>query len=215
MIIGITGSVGSGKSTVSRLFRKKGAVRFDADRLAREAIEPGRAPYRALVGVFGKGILRENGTVNRRKLAQIVFKNPRRVKILNRLIHPYVIRRMKQEMRGISRRRCKPCIVVEVPLLHEARLAGMFNRVITVSCSSAGQKARWVKRGGRLSDLNERKACQLPLSYKKKHSDFIIDNSGRLQNTKSQVDRIWQAVVCRKERKREEKKWMNKKTSHS
>ena len=131
MILGITGSVGTGKSTVSRMFEKKGAVRIDADRLAHEAIERGRVPYRSVVRFFGKGILRKNGMIDRGRLARIVFRDQKKLNALNTRVHPYVIRRMKEEIRKVLRRKKGVFIVVEVPLLHERRLPGMFDKVLT------------------------------------------------------------------------------------
>jgi len=208
MIVGITGSVGTGKSTVSRMFEKKGAVRIDADALAHEAVEKGKAPYRLVIRFFGKEILRKDGFIERKKLAKIVFKNRKKLKALNGMVHPYVIRRIKEEIRRLSRRRKNGCIVVEVPLLHESRLMEMFDHIITVSCRSAVQKERWLKRGWKLKELKERGASQLPLSYKKEHSDFIIDNSERIQDTKVQVSHIWEVI---NHGQRKEKKWQNKK----
>lgn len=197
MILGITGSVGTGKTTVSKMFEKMGASRIDADALAHEAIEKGKAPYRKIVRLFGKRILRRDGSVNRKTLAETIFKDPEKRRRLNTLIHPYVIRRMRQEIRKRSGKRGKKgrrCVVVEVPLLHEAHLTQMFDGVITVSCGRPLQERRWVKGGGDLKDLSRRRASQLPLSYKKAHSDFIIDNSGTRQKTKSQVEAIWKRI---------------------
>ena len=194
MIIGITGSVGTGKSTVSKLFEKKGSYRIDADQLAREAVEKGRSPYRAVVRFFGKEILHRDGSIDRGKLARIVFKNQKKLNTLNGFIHPYVIRRIKEKIRQMRRRQKNPYIVVEVPLLHEAHLTGMFDKVVTVSCREGIQRRRWVRQRRRLENLLERKRRQLPLSYKKKHSDFFIDNNRSLQQTKTQVAHIWKVI---------------------
>ena len=208
MIVGITGSVGTGKSTVSRMFERKGAVRIDADALAHEAIEQGNSPYRSVVRFFGKEILRKDGTIDRKRLAQIVFKDRKKLKTLNTMIHPYVIRQIGEEVQRILRRRRKVCIVVEIPLLHESRLTEMLDRIITVSCRSSVQKERWLKRGWSVRELTERCASQLPLSYKKEHSDFVIDNSERIWDTEAQVNHIWEVI---NHDQRKEKKWQNKK----
>lgn len=194
MILGITGGVGTGKSTVSRMFERRGAVRIDADRLAHEAIEKGRAPYRSILRFFGKAILRKDGEINRGKLARIVFKNRRKLEVLNTKVHPYVLRRIREEIRKARRRSRRGVIAVEVPLLHEKRLSGMFGKVLTISCKSAVQNKRWLKGGKRLGELKERRASQWPLSYKKKHSDFIIDNSGTIRETEAQVSSIWNVI---------------------
>jgi dephospho-CoA kinase len=195
MILGITGSVATGKSTVSKMFEKKGAVRLDADLLAREALEPGRGPYRSVIRFFGKEILREDRSIDRAALARIVFGNRKSLKALNARVHPYVRRRMQEEIRKIRRRKKEVLIVAEVQLLHENRLSGLFDKVITVSSTREAQKKRWVKKGMRLKDLNGRLGSQLPLSYKEKHSDFIIDNSGSVQETRAQVSRIWKMLI--------------------
>ncbi len=190
MILGVTGSVGTGKTTVSRMFARKGAFRIDADRLAREALRKGAPPYRAVVRAFGRGILRFDRSVDRKKLAEIVFRNERKRKLLNRLIHPYVIRRIREAIR----RKKGKWIVVEVPLLHEAGLVRLFDRVMTVSTSRNVQETRWRKRGLPLGALRERRSSQWPLSYKRRHSDFIIDNSGSKTKTEEQVHRIWKKL---------------------
>jgi len=195
MIVGVTGSIGTGKSTVSRMFEGNGAVRIDTDRLAHEALEKGRAPYRKVVLTFGRGILQKGRKISRPKLARIVFQDAKALKCLNRLIHPYVIRRIKEETRRRTRKTRKRCIVIEVPLLFEARLRRMFDKIITVSCKKSIQENRWVKGGRSLRALKERCTSQLPLSYKKKHSDFIIDNSGTRRKTHAQVNRIWRMII--------------------
>lgn len=197
MIVGITGSVGTGKSTVSKMFEEKGAHRIDADKLAHEAIEKGKAPYRSVVRFFGKRILRPDESVDRRLLAGIVFGNRKKLKALNARIHPYVLRRIRDEIRRISASRKTVCIVVEVPLLHEGRLARMFDVIVTVSCAPSIRRVRWSRRGGTVGELEKRSASQLPLSVKEKHSDFIIDNSGNRQMTRTQVGRIWKVIKAK------------------
>ena len=198
MILGITGSIGTGKSTVSRLFEKKGAIRIDADALAHEAIEKGRTPYRSVVRFFGKRILRGNGEIDRGKLARIVFKNRKILEALNARVHPYVLRRIMEEIRRVLRRKKGRMIVVEVPLLHEKHLSAMFDKVLTVSCKGSVQERRWVKGGRRLGELKARRASQLPLSYKERKSDFIIDNSRSIRETNAQVNRIWRIIEAQR-----------------
>ncbi|MBI4437248.1 MAG: dephospho-CoA kinase [Candidatus Omnitrophica bacterium] len=193
--VAVTGSVGTGKSTVSRMFERLGAQRINADALAREAIEKDRPPYRRVVRYFGKTILRKGGSIDRGHLAQIVFKNEKKLKVLNCLVHPYVLRRMKEEIRRIRRKKRGAYIVVEVPLLHEKRLEKMFDQVLTVSCRRPIQRKRWLKRGGSLKELRGRLAAQLPLSYKGSHSDFIIDNNGSVRETKAQVVAFWKTLA--------------------
>lgn len=192
MIIGITGTVGAGKSTVARMFEKRGASRVDADRLAHEAIGKGKTPYRGVVRLFGREILKKNFAIDRKKLARRVFGDPRKLKQLNRLIHPYVLRRIREETKRALKRNKGAWIIVEVPLLHEAGLERMFDKVITVSCKSAVQKGRWRERGGSIAELEKRCASQLPLSYKARHSDYVVDNSGKKRETNAQVGRIWE-----------------------
>ena len=206
--LGVTGSVGTGKSTVSRMLERLGAQRIDADALAHEAIEKNRAPYRAVVRCFGRAILRKDGSIDRRRLAQIVFKDEKKLKELNRMIHPYILRRMREEIRRIRQKKRGSEIVVEVPLLHEKRLGKMFDHVVTVSCRRPIQRERWLKRGGSSKELQRRMTVQLPLSYKERQSDFIIDNNGSVRETHAQVVAVWKAVH-RDQRK--EPRWQIKK----
>ena len=184
------------------MFEKKGAVRLDADTLAHEAIEKGKVPYRNVVRFFGKGILRKDGSIDRGKLARVVFKNKKKLEALNAQVHPYVIRRIREEIRKTLRRRRSAFIVVEVPLLHEEHLSGMVNKVLTVSCKMSVQGRRWLKQGKHLKELQERRASQLPLSYKEKHSDFVIDNSGSIGKTRAQVSHVWNVINDQRKGKR-------------
>ena len=161
-----------------------------------------------MVRCFGKWILRKDGSIDRKRLAQIVFKDEKKLKTLNRATHPYILRRMREEIRRIGQRKRGAEIVIELPLLHEKRLGKMFDHVVTVSCRRPIQRKRWVKRGGSSKELKRRMAVQLPLSYKERQSDFIIDNNGSVRETHAQVVAVWKAIH-RDQRK--EPRWQIKK----
>ena len=184
------------------MFEKKGAVRIDADTLAHEAIEKGRGPSQKVIRFFGRGILRKDGSIDREKLARVVFKNRKKMDALNARIHPYVIRRIREEIRKRLRREKSVFIVVEVPLLHEEHLSGMVDKVLTVSCKVSVQGKRWLKQRKPLKELQERCRSQWPLSYKEKHSDFIIDNRGSILETRAQVSHIWNVINDQRKGKR-------------
>jgi len=187
MVVGLTGSFGSGKSTVAGMFRSRGAQVIDADRLAHRLIIPGSGIYKRIVSAFGKGILKKDNTVDRRRLADIVFSNRLALKALDRIVHPAVIRLIKNKIRA-SRQRM---IVLDAPLLIEAGLAGLTDKLVVVKAPVRKQIAR-IRKKSPLSerDILKRIRRQLPLVKKLRLADFIIDNSGTIGQTRKQVEQI-------------------------
>ncbi|MGE5197606.1 MAG: dephospho-CoA kinase [Deltaproteobacteria bacterium] len=186
-VIGVTGSFGSGKTTVAKMFQSRGAGLIDADRIARVLLRPGSGIYRKVIRAFGKAILKKNKSIDRARLAQIVFKDKRSLKELNGIIHPAVIRCMARKIKDSQRR----LIVLDVPLLIEAGLTEMVDRVIVVTINKKTQIARLRRRtslGKR--DILQRINAQMPQSRKRGFADFIIDNSGPIDKTQKQVDAI-------------------------
>lgn len=187
IIIGITGSFGSGKSTVAKMFASYGAKLINADRLAHRAVAPGTKAYKKITGVFGSAILKKDKRVDRKKLAGIVFDNKNLLKKLNAIIHPEVIRGIKKQIKA-SRSRV---VILDVPLLIEAGLEKIVDKLIVVKITNAMQIKR-IQNKTSLSkkDILKRIKSQIPLRLKEQLADFIIDNDGAIEETKKQVEQI-------------------------
>ncbi|MBP7217070.1 MAG: dephospho-CoA kinase [Candidatus Omnitrophica bacterium] len=191
VVIGLTGSFGSGKSTVASLLKRRGATVIDADRIARGLLAPGTAVYNKVVALFGSGIVRRNKRINRRALAERVFSNKQELVKLNRLIHPKVIRLVKA---GIAHTTAR-YVVVDAPLLIESGLHTAMDLVVVVTSRRKDQLQRLRKATG-LSEkaILARIRQQMPLSQKIRFADFIIDNSGSVQDARQQVDVLLRKV---------------------
>ena len=200
--IGVTGSVGTGKSTVCQMFEKLGAFRLDADTLAHEALEKGRPPHRRVLRHFGERILRRSGKIDRARLAQEVFSHPRQLDFLCRVVHPYVIQRMRQGLRAVRKKDPDATVVAEVPLLFEAGLESMFDLSVTVVCDAKTQRVRSRHKGLSALQVRLRKRAQWSLAKKRKRSDRVINNQGSLRETARQVRLLWEALQSGRSLKR-------------
>lgn len=195
MIIGLTGGAASGKSTVARLFKEKGALILDADALAHKILEPGKPARRKVVRYFGPSILNKDGSINRRKLAQLVFASPPKLKKLNSFTHPQVISIIKKE---IKKWKGKKVIVIDAPLLIEAGLHRQVDRLAVVSVPRSTQLKRLVKRNGlSLKEARMRISSQMPLKDKVKLADEVVSGEVGLKKLRVRVNQIWQKFsVC-------------------
>jgi dephospho-CoA kinase len=187
IILGITGSFGSGKTTVARQFSYLGAKIIDADKIAHRIIKPGNKTYRKIIRVFGKDILKSGKTIDRYKLSGIVFNNKNALNKLNRIMHPEIIRVIRK---CIKSSRAK-IIVLDAPLLIEAGLRGIVDKLIVVKINRKKQLGRLIKKTSlSRADILKRVYRQIPLSRKANLADFVIDNSGTIKETKRQVENI-------------------------
>ena len=195
VVIGITGSFGSGKSTVAGIFKKSGACVIDADSLAHECLRPGSAAYKKIISIFGKGVLCVNKTIDRRRLGEVVFDDHRRLLKLNSIIHPEVIREIRRRVRAAK----SGLVVLDAPLLIEAGLQRQVDKVVVVTANQINQVKRLQRRcsldrAGILKRINS----QIPLKKKISIADFVIDNDGSLAQTKKQVDEIRRVLLWRR-----------------
>ncbi len=188
MIIGITGSFGSGKTTVAKMFGREGAYVIDADKVYHSLIAPGARCHKKIVRYFGKEILTGSSRIDRKKLGKIVFKDTSKLKRLNIMTHFEVIKEIKRIAKSIKGKD----IVIEASLLIESGFYKNMDKIILV----ANKKREQVKRikenkGMSGKDILERMKAQIPFKKKLVFADFIIDNSGSKTNTLIQVRKIW------------------------
>ncbi len=195
-IIGVTGPIGAGKSTVIRILRELGADAIDADQVAHEVMEPGGAAYRAVVEAFGPGILTDNGRIDRARLAQIVFRDPEALKRLESIVHPAVFEEIKRRIEASDR----AVIALEAIKLLEAGLSiTICDEVWVVVADPQVQMRRLRERGMDEGEARRRMAAQLPREAYVRRADVVIDNSGSLEALRQQVERVWQRVLSRVE----------------
>ena len=191
-LIGLTGGIASGKSTVAKLLAAHGAETIDADQVAREVVEVGSTGLSSVVKEFGTGILSDTGELNREKLGAIIFADPNRRLILESILHP-LIKTRTTELIAESK---KAVVVYAVPLLVEAKLDYPFQMVITVEAGIENQVERLVKsRGFKVDQANERIAAQASRQQREARADFVIDSSGTHDQLAKQVDTLWGKIV--------------------
>lgn len=196
-IIGLTGSIATGKSLVARTLEEMGAVVIDADLLAREVVKPGTGPYQAIVEAFGEGILHADGTLDRNALGRIVFSDRDARRKLEQITHPAIIR-LAEQILDEERRKGTKIVVYVVPLLFEAGLSSSVDEVWVVYADEKTQMERLMKRDNIGLDEALRKiAAQMPMDEKIKLGDVVVDNSGTPEGTTEKVRELWQRLETR------------------
>jgi len=192
MNIGLTGGIACGKSTVSAMLVRRGAFLIDADRIAREVVEPGSPVLAQVAAHFGQDMLLPDGSLHRKKLGETVFGNEEARKALEDLLHPSIRALMKERMAAAEREFPDKLVVVDVPLLYESGLQSMFSSVMVVYVPRDVQLRRLMERDGLNAEQAEsRLAAQWPIERKKELADSCIDNSGTLEQTEQLVERFW------------------------
>ena len=192
--IGVTGGLGTGKSTVVRMFGELGAEVMDADAIAHEVMEPKRVAWRRIVKRFGEGVLLEDQTIDRRRLAAVVFNDAGARRELEAIIHPQVLQEIQRRLGQWKRRRVKAA-VVEVPLLFETQSQGMVDAVVVVTAPPEAQRQRLLKKGFEPDDVDKRIAAQASQSAKAALADYQVDNAGSIEQTRRQVRDVWHRLV--------------------
>jgi dephospho-CoA kinase len=178
ILIGLTGGVATGKSTVAKMFKRCGAVVIDADELAHEVIKPGKPAYREIVALFGRTVLNQDRSLNRQALGGIVFHNPKKRRQLERIIHPRVAREQQRLTRQAARKNPKAVVIYDVPLLFEAGIDKRVDKTIVVTADRETQIARLKTRNGLSgADAIRRIRSQMPLSKKICLADIVIDGT--------------------------------------
>jgi dephospho-CoA kinase len=191
--IGLTGGIGSGKSTVSALLAARGAVIVDADRIAREVVEPGTPGLARIVEAFGEPVLAADGSLDRAALAAVVFADPEARRQLDGIVHP-LVRARAAELAAAA----PPGAVVvnDVPLLVETGQASSYDLVLVVEADPATRVSRLVQRGLTAEDARSRMAVQASDEQRRAVADVVLDNSGTAEQLAEQVDRFWAERVA-------------------
>lgn len=186
--IGLTGGIGSGKSTVAGLLAARGAVVVDADRIAREVVEPGTPGLAAVAAAFGEGVLAPDGSLDRPALAAVVFTDPEARARLDAIVHPLVRERSVELIAGAP---SDAVLVNDVPLLVETGQAGTYDLVLVVEADLATRLARLAERGLAEEDARARIASQATDEQRRAAADVVLDNSGSRELLAEQVARFW------------------------
>ncbi len=191
LIVGLTGGVASGKTSVSRVLKEEGAYVIDADQIARELVRPDTPAWKELIRAFGSDILRKDRFIHRKKLADKVFANLRQRKLLNRILHPRIGKEMERRIREIGRKDPEAIVVIDAPLLVELGEHRQMDKVIVVTSTQAQQIQR-LKERDKISTEEARRmfSSQLPVEEKVKWADFIIPNDGSFQETKKKTKKV-------------------------
>jgi dephospho-CoA kinase len=195
VLVGLTGGIGVGKSTVAAMFAALGAAVVDADKISRRLQEPGEPCYHPIVEAFGREILDAGGHVDRRRLGEIVFADPVRRAQLEGIMHPAIWAACEAEIRMAAAAR-RPVCVVEAALILETRARDRFDKVIVVAAPAAVQVERVARaRGLTAADAQRRLAAQWSTETKARLADFVIDNGGDLGVTEAQVARVYAELL--------------------
>jgi dephospho-CoA kinase len=194
--VGLTGGISSGKSVVGEMFASLGADVIQADHVAHQLMQPGESVYKEVVHHFGTGILNADATINRAKLAELAFGTPSRIQELNQIVHPPVLSKQKQWMEETGRRNPNAVAMVEAALILEAGSRPQFDRLIVVTCLPEQRIQRWAKRvkvteDAARAEVARRMAAQWPDERKVEAADYVIDNSGSLDETRAQVEKLF------------------------
>jgi dephospho-CoA kinase len=196
LLVGLTGGIGSGKSTVARMLEERGAVVFDADLLAREAVEPGTPGHTAVIERFGADVLAPGGELDREALASIVFADPSARRDLEQIVHPEVRRLFADGSEAY--RDTDRIVVFSAPLLVESGMHTAFEILVVISATVATQIERLMRqRGMSEAAIRARIDAQAPLEDKAAVADFLVDNGGTLAELESQVERLWHDLSAR------------------
>ncbi|MBW2709810.1 MAG: dephospho-CoA kinase [Deltaproteobacteria bacterium] len=195
MVVGLTGVIASGKSTVSTQLAELGAKLIDFDLIARQVVEPGRPAYNDVLKYFGTQVCQEDGTLDRKKISDIVFKDMEKRKKLEEFLHPRIYEEFFRQLEVLGRENPDSVVIVDVPLLVELNLMYLFEKIIVVSVSPETQKMRLMAR----DDIEEEEASriiasQLPVKEKKGFADWVIENDGSKEDTLEQVERLFEAL---------------------
>jgi len=194
LLVGLTGNIAAGKTTVARMLAARGATIIDADALARDAVAVGSAGHRAIVERWGDDVLGPDGDLDRAALRQLVFQEPTELEALNAIVHPEVSR-LREELVSEARERGDRILVCDIPLLFERRLVDDFDRLVLVDAPRPLRLERLVRdRGLSHTEAMNMIAAQMPAELKRARADFVIVNDADLATLEERVVEVWRAL---------------------
>lgn len=197
-MVGLTGGIASGKSTVSKIFDRAGAVVIDADRLARQVVEPGKPAWKEIRVQFGRQVFKLDGTLDRERLGDIVFHRNHLRRQLEAIIHPRVRARMDETLRKLAMSKPDSVVVLDVPLLLETGMDKGLAEIIVVYAPAAAQRRRLMLRNGFSADQAQARIdAQMPMEQKRSRATLVIDNGGDLVETEKQAMAIYRDLALR------------------
>ena len=195
LLVGLTGGIATGKSTVSDVFRRLGCIVIDADQLAREVVAPGEPALATVVREFGD-VLAPDGSLDRKKLAAIVFADPARRRRLEGILHPAIRARFDARLEALARDGFDGIVLFDAPVMIESGGYRHMDRLVVVATDEATQRARLVARDADAADGERRIASQMPLAEKVKLADYVIDNSGDRADTEARTRAVHAALLA-------------------
>ena len=195
-VVGLTGGIATGKSTVSAILENAGAVIIDADRIARQVVKKNLPAYRQIVDSFGESVLLPDGEIDRTALGHVIFNDPRKKQLLNTIVHPQVRKETKRQLRRIEKNDPNALVILDIPLLYETGMHRNLSEVIVVYAPEHAQVKRLMQRD-QISeeDALARIRSQMPIEQKKSRATLVIDNSGTVKNTRKQTLKIFQSLM--------------------
>ncbi len=198
--VGLTGGIASGKSTVAQMFVELGAHLIDFDKLAHEVQEPGKTAWKEIIKYFGDGILNQDDTIDRNRLAQIVFTDKIKLEALNNIVHPLVFDLWQERLDKIKRQEEHAIVLSDVPLLFEGKMQDLFDLTMLILISPEEQIRRLMQRNGlSIDDAKLRLKNQMPIADKIGLADIVIDNQSDVSQTEKKVEEIWQQLKARED----------------
>jgi dephospho-CoA kinase len=199
LLVGLTGNIASGKSTVAQLLSEHGATIIDADVLARRAVERGTRAFDAIVKRWGTSVQAPDGHLDRAALRRTVFGNPKELEALNDIVHPEV-ERLRDKRIAEARTRGDRIVICDIPLLFEKKMVGTFDKIVLVDAPRPLRLERLVSdRGLRETEAMDMIAAQMPAELKRARADFVIDNAGTLSELEGKVDEVWASLAAEAE----------------
>jgi len=206
LIVGLTGGVASGKTAISQVLKEEGAYIIDADQLARELVQPHKPAWNELIRAFGQEILREDGSIHRKKLAEKVFADPEQRKLLNQILHPRIRKEMDRRAKEIGQKDPEAIVMIDAPLIVELGDHREMDKLIVVTSTQTQQIERLKDRDGTSPEEALRiVSSQMPLEEKLKFADFVIRNEGSLEETRKRTKEVFKElkkIVLQKNKRR-------------